>query len=92
MIEGVIQRARHLLSSSSSAHTSARVVHYHSQRFTMTRMVKPLTETEVHAERNLNGGGGEREEDEEEEEEGVSDMQVSPWFPLLAVSLGLVHE
>lgn len=59
MIEGVIQQARHLLSS-SSAHTNTRSVHYHSQRFTMTRMVKPLTETELHPELNLNGGGGER--------------------------------
>lgn len=59
MIEGVIQQARHLLSS-SSAHAGARFVHYHSQRLTMTRMVKPLTETELHPELNLNGGGGER--------------------------------
>lgn len=57
MIAGVIQQARHLLSS-SSAHTGARFVHYHSQRFAMTRMVKPLTETELHPELNLNGGGG----------------------------------
>lgn len=65
MIAGVIQQARHLLSS-SSAHTSARFVHYHSQRFTMTRMVKPLTETELHPELNLNGGGGESAEEEED--------------------------
>lgn len=66
----------------------------------MTRMVKPLMETELHPERNPNGGGGERarrrrrrgSEEEAEEEEAVSDMQVSPRFPLLAVSLRLVHE
>ena len=46
MAEGVIQQA----------HTGARAVHYHSQHFGMTRMVKPLTETEVHPEQNLNGG------------------------------------
>lgn len=59
MIAGVIQQARHLLSS-SSAHTGAGFLHCHSRRFTMTRMVKPLTETELHPELNLNGGGGER--------------------------------
>lgn len=90
MIAGVIQQARHLLSS-SSAHASARFVHYHSQRFTMTRMVKPLTETELHPQLNLNGGGGERLK-RRRRGRGVSDMQVSPWFPLLAVSLRLVHE
>lgn len=34
----------------------------------------------------------EAEEEEDGAEGGVSDMQVSPWFPLLAVSLRLVHE
>lgn len=89
---GVIQQARRLLSS-SSAHAGARSVHYHSQRLTMTRMVKPLTETELHPELNPNGGGGARlKRRRGGGGAGVSDTQVSPWFPLLAVSLRLVHE
>lgn len=58
----------------------------------MTRMVKPLTETELRPGLNLNGGGGERVKRRRTEGGGVSDTQVSPWFPLLAVSLRLVRE
>lgn len=54
-IEGVIQQVCHLLSSPPS-HTNTCEVHYHSLHFTMTRMVKLLTETELCPALNLNGG------------------------------------